>query len=56
MPKFSDQDGCVLTLPRVDDTLDMLSQTRYFSTLDLAAGYWQVQMDSDSLEKTAFNT
>ena len=46
----------VFPLPRVDDTLDMLSQTRYFSTLDLAAGYWQVKMDKDSHEKTAFNT
>ena len=41
---------------RVDDTLDMLSQTQYFSTLDLTAGYWQVQMDKDSQEKTAFST
>ena len=29
----------IFPLPCVDDTLDMLSQTRYFSTLDLAAGY-----------------
>ena len=43
-------------LPQVDDTLDMLSQTQYFSTLDLAAGYWQVQMDNNSQEKTAFST
>ena len=41
----------VFPLPQVDDTLDMLSQTQYFSTLDLAAGYWQVQMDKDSQEK-----
>jgi len=40
----------------VDDTLDMLSQTQYFSKLDLGAGYWQVQMDQASQEKTAFNT
>ena len=46
----------VFPLPRVDDTLDMLSQTWYFSTLDLTAGYWQVQMDNDSQEKTAFST
>ena len=46
----------VFPLPRVDDTLDMLSQTQYFSMLDLAAGYWQVRMDSDSQEKTAFST
>ena len=36
----------VFPLSRVDDTLDMLSQTRYISTLDLVAGYWQVQMDN----------
>ena len=43
----------VFPLPRVDNTLDMLSQTQYFSTLDLAAGYCLVQMDHDSQEKTA---
>ena len=46
----------VFPLPRVDDTLDMLSQTQYFSMLDLAARYWQVRMDRDSQEKTAFST
>ena len=46
----------VFVLPRVGDTLDLLSQTQYFSTLDLAAGYWQVRMDRDSQEKTAFST
>ena len=46
----------VFLLLHVDDTLDMLSQTWYFSTLDLAAGYWQVQMDNDSQKKTDFST
>ena len=46
----------VFPLPQVDDTLDMLSQTQYFSTLDLTAGYWHVQMDKDSQEETAFST
>ena len=46
----------VFPLPRVDDTLDMLSQMQYFSMLDLAAGYWQVRMDGDSQEKTVFTT
>ena len=43
-------------LPRIDDTLDLLSGAQYFTTLDLAAGYWQVPMDSASCEKTAFAT
>ena len=43
-------------LPRVDDTLDLLTGHRYFTTLDLASGYWQVQMEPSSTEKTAFMT
>ena len=46
----------VFPLPRIDDTLDLLSQSKYFTTLDLMSGYWQVQMDKDSQEKTAFTT
>ena len=41
-------------LPRIDDSLDLLSGMKYFSTLDLATGYWQVNMSTDSREKTAF--
>ena len=43
-------------LPRVDDLLDQLGETRYFSTLDLAAGYWQIKIGPDSQAKTAFVT
>ncbi len=43
-------------LPRIDDLLDQLGNSRFFTTLDLAAGYWQVQVDQDSQEKTAFIT
>ena len=46
----------VFPLPRVDGSLDLLSKSRYFSILDLASGYWQVEMDPDSIEKTAFTT
>lgn len=46
----------VYPLPRVDDALDQLGNSNYFSTLDLASGYWQVSMESGSLEKTAFAT
>ena len=31
-------------LPRIDDTLDMLAGKQWFSTLDLASGYWQVSL------------
>ena len=43
-------------LPRIDDLLDQLGESRFFSTLDLASGYWQVQVHQDSVEKTAFVT
>jgi len=36
--------------------LDQLGHSHYFSTLDLAAGYWQVQMHPSSKEKTTFIT
>ena len=41
-------------LPRVDGLLDQLGKSRHFTTLDLAAGYWQIQMDEESQEKTTF--
>ena len=43
-------------LPRIDDLLDQLGNARFFSTLDLAAGYWQIRMAPESQEKTAFVT
>ena len=43
-------------LPRVDDNLDALAGAQLFSTLDLASGYWQVEMDPQDAEKTAFCT
>ncbi|XP_063215566.1 retrovirus-related Pol polyprotein from transposon 412 isoform X1 [Bacillus rossius redtenbacheri] len=43
-------------LPRIDDTLDTLSGTRWFSTLDLKSGYWQVELHPEDKEKTAFST
>ena len=47
---------CVYPLPRVDDILDTLGECKYFSTLDLSSGYWQIEMDAESAEKTAFST
>lgn len=43
-------------IPRIDDTLDSLQEARFISTLDLRSGYWQVEMDQNSRQKTAFVT
>jgi len=41
-------------LLRLDDLLDQLGKSHYFTTLDLVSGYWQIQADKESVEKTAF--
>ena len=46
----------VYPLPRVDDILDTLAECKYFSSLDLASGYWQVELDAESRPKSAFTT
>ena len=43
-------------LPRVDDTLDTLAGSKFFSTLDLTTGYWQVEVAPQDQQKTAFTT
>jgi hypothetical protein len=43
-------------LPRIDDTLDTLAGAKWFSTLDLKSGYWQVVLHPEHKEKTAFST
>ena len=45
-------------VPRVDDTLDALGNTKaqIFSTMDLASGYWQLPIAEEDKEKTAFVT
>jgi hypothetical protein len=41
-------------LQRIEDVLNRVSKAKYFSTLDLAAGFYQIEMDESSKEKTAF--
>ncbi len=43
-------------LPRIDEILDCLGSSKctIFSSVDLAAGFWQIAMEDKSKEVTAF--
>lgn len=43
-------------LPRIEESWDALSGAKYFSTLDLASGYYQVAMEEEDKAKTAFTS
>ena len=43
-------------LPRIDDSLNQMSGAKWFSTLDLCSGYWQVEVEPKDRQKTAFAT
>ena len=43
-------------LQRIDDSLRLLGNQQWFSTMDLASGYWQVAMSPDAKRKAAFVT
>lgn len=42
-------------IPNITDVLDKLGKCQYFTTLDLASGFYQVEMDPSDIPKTAFN-
>src|SRR5260221_5359717 len=46
----------VYPLPRIEACLDTLDGARWFTTLDLRSGYWQVSQDPRDADKTAFIT
>ena len=41
-------------LPRIQDTIDSLTGSKYFSKLDLRSGYWQVEIEEEDKHLTAF--
>ena len=45
-----------MPLPRIEDLLDSLKGQKLFSTLDLAAGFWQISLAESSIEKTTFTS
>ena len=45
-----------MPLPRIDDIIDRFRKAKYYTSLDVKWGYWHIEMDPDSVEKTAFIT
>ena len=43
-------------LLRIDETLDRMGNLEFYSSIDLAAGYWQIEIVEEDKEKTAFIT
>ena len=41
-------------LPRIEDSLDSLNGSCIFTSIDLKVGYWQVELDPESIPLTAF--
>ncbi|UYV75865.1 hypothetical protein LAZ67_13001600 [Cordylochernes scorpioides] len=46
----------VYPIPRIDEVMDTLQGSTYFSAIDLRSGYWQVKVEERDKEKTAFTT
>ena len=43
-------------LPHITATIDQLGSARYFSTLDLSMGFYQIKLRPEDTHKTAFST
>lgn len=48
--------GDAYPLPNITDILDQLGGAKYFSVLDLASGFHQIEIDEAGRHKTAFST
>ena len=48
--------GDAYPIPNITEILDLLGGSKYFSIMDLASGFHQIPMDSESKEKTDFST
>lgn len=46
----------VYPFPRIDDSLDCLSGSKYFSSIYIHSRYWQIAFDDMGHAKTAFIT
>ena len=46
----------VWPMPKVEDIFSQLNGAKYFSTLDLRAGYHHIRLTTDSIPKTAFTS
>jgi transposase InsO family protein len=43
-------------IPLIADLLDCFNGAKFFSSIDLASGYWQIRLAADSVDKTTFNS
>lgn len=43
-------------MPRIEELIDRLQGCKFFTSLDLKSGYYQIKMKEDSVQKTAFIT
>ena len=43
-------------IPLISELMDCFHGAKYFSSIDLASGYWQIKMHENSMEKTTFNS
>jgi len=46
----------VYPLPRIDDIMDSLQGSQFFTSIDMQSSYWQVEVKEEHKQKTAFIT